>query len=200
MPEDIQSLIKKIQEEGIKKAEEKAKEIEEGAKRNAEEILRKAREEVESLLRETREKIAKEESYSRALLQQAARDLLLNLKREINQILGKILLIDIREVLTPERTAQVVESLIKGYRGEVSPEIVLTLKKEDCDFLGKYFLNKLKEEIKKGIVLKPSEEISGGFLISYDGGKSYFDFTDKGLAEYIGRYLKPRLKDLFNSL
>jgi len=47
--------------------------------------------------------------------------------------------------------------------------------------------------VKSGIVLKPSEQISGGFLISFDRGRSAYDFTDQGLAEYIGGYLKPKL-------
>ena len=47
--------------------------------------------------------------------------------------------------------------------------------------------------MEKKIILKPAEEISGGFTISFDNGKSCYDFTDKALAEYIGTYLKPKL-------
>jgi vacuolar-type H+-ATPase subunit E/Vma4 len=44
--------------------------------------------------------------------------------------------------------------------------------------------------------LRPAEEISGGFTISFDDGKSCYDFTDKALAEYIGIYLKPKLNQI----
>jgi len=67
-------------------------------------------------------------------------------------------------------------------------------------FNGKTVANKilkeLKEEAKKGIVLQPSDEIRAGFMISFDKGKSYFDFTDKALGEYISIHLQPRLRDL----
>jgi vacuolar-type H+-ATPase subunit E/Vma4 len=44
--------------------------------------------------------------------------------------------------------------------------------------------------------VQPSEDISSGFIISYDQGKSYFDFSDKALAEYIAGYLKPQLSEI----
>ncbi|MCM8798762.1 MAG: hypothetical protein NC821_04800, partial [Candidatus Omnitrophica bacterium] len=84
MAEDIQGLLKKIQEEGIKKAEEKAEQIEKEARKRAEEILSQAKEEAERLIKEAKEKISQEQSHTQTLLQQAARDLLLTLKKEIN--------------------------------------------------------------------------------------------------------------------
>jgi len=45
-------------------------------------------------------------------------------------------------------------------------------------------------------VLTSGEEISGGFTISFDSGKSCYDFTDKALADYIGTYLKPKLNQI----
>jgi len=198
MAEDIQGLLKKIQEEGIKKAEEKAKEIEEEAKKHAEEILNRAKEEAERLLKEAKEKIIQQEAYTKTLLKQSARDILLTLKKEINALLEKIIRLDIQKIIGPEELAKIITTLIKEYNKEISSEIIVLLKKEDAEILESHYLNKLKEEIKKGITIRISDELSGGFLISYDGGKSYFDFSDKALADYIGNFLKPKLKDLLN--
>jgi vacuolar-type H+-ATPase subunit E/Vma4 len=52
---------------------------------------------------------------------------------------------------------------------------------------------RLREETGKKIIVRPSGDISHGFSISFDSGKSCYDFSDKALAEYIGTYLKPRL-------
>ena len=73
------------------------------------------------------------------------------------------------------------------------------MKKEDQEKIEKGLLAELKEEVKKGITLKPSEDIAGGFIISYDAGKSHFDFTDKALAEYFSLYLKPKIGQMLNS-
>src|SRR4030043_484413 len=137
MAEEIKSLIEKIQQDGIKAAEEKAREIEDQAKKEADLILKNARVETERLLSGAKDNLAKMEQSQKALLAQAGRDFMLG----------------------------------------------------------------LKEEVKKGIVLKPSEEVRTGFLISFDNAKSYFDFSDQALSEYIGAYLKPKLAELLlNSL
>jgi vacuolar-type H+-ATPase subunit E/Vma4 len=73
---------------------------------------------------------------------------------------------------------------------------MVLVNKEDLESLEKNFLYKLREETKKNIILRPAEEISGGFTISFDNGKSSYDFTDKALAEYIGTYLKPKLNQI----
>ena len=36
----------------------------------------------------------------------------------------------------------------------------------------------------------------GGFRISYDAGKSWFDFTDKALTEYMGKFVNAQILDI----
>jgi len=86
--------------------------------------------------------------------------------------------------------------VVRNYSAGESSDITVFLKEEDVQVLEKNFLNKLREETKKKIMLRPAEEISGGFTISFDNGKSCFDFTDKALAEYIGTYVKPKLHQI----
>ncbi len=194
MAEEIKDLIEKIQQEGIKVAEDKAREIENLTRRQAEEIVKKAKAEAERLIAQAKAQISKEEASSKILLKQAGRDLLLSLKREINAMLEGLLAANLRQSLTPEGLVKILTTLIKNYGAEES--IVVLLKKEDLEILEKSFLATLKEEAKKGITLRPSEDIQAGFIISYDQGKSYYDFTDAALAEYIGSYLKPKLSEL----
>jgi cell division septum initiation protein DivIVA len=54
MAEEIKDLIQKIQEEGIKAAQEKAGQIEQEARQKAEGILRKARVDADKLLSEAK--------------------------------------------------------------------------------------------------------------------------------------------------
>src|SRR4030042_5805205 len=81
MAEEIQSLIEKIQQDGIKVAEEKAREIEDQAKKQADLILQNARGEAERLLSEAKDNLAKMEQSKKGLLAQEGRDLLLTLKQ-----------------------------------------------------------------------------------------------------------------------
>jgi V/A-type H+-transporting ATPase subunit E len=196
MAEEIKNLIEKIQQEGVQIAEEKAREIENQTRQKADEILGKAKKDAQDLIAEAKEKIAKTEDASKSSLKQTARDLILSLKKELNAMLNKLILSKVKETLTPEEMAKIITALIKDHKGKNKEEIIISLKKEDLHKLEKGLLSELSDEIKKGITLKPSDEISNGFIISFDAGKSHFDFSDEALAEYIGLYLKPKLAEL----
>ncbi len=196
MAEEIKDLIEKIQNEGVKVAEEKARSIEEAARQKAREILEKAGSQAAGLIAEAKEQNARLEASTQAALRQAGRDFILGLKKEINGLLDKLITLRLRQALNPEEMAKIIPALIKDYRGKTDGEAIISLKKEDLEEMAAGFLSELKEEIKKGITLKPSEDILGGFIISYDGGKSYFDFTDQALAEYISAYLAPKLSQI----
>ena len=127
---------------------------------------------------------------------QAGRDFLLSLRKEISAAIERIILQDVRQALSPETMHKILAEAIKHYGAGQKGEAVVTLKPEDAEALEKHYLAKLKEETRKGIILKPSGEISGGFTISFDAGRSQFDFTDSALADYIGTYLKPQLSEI----
>jgi V/A-type H+-transporting ATPase subunit E len=196
MTEDIKSLIEKINQEGVEAAEAKAGEIQQQAERQAEEILTRARKEAERLLAEAAEKIKTMEERQRQLLTQAGRDFLLSLRAEISAAIERIILQDVRQALALSELNKILAEVIRNYSAKEKGDIVISLKPRDAEELERHYLAKLKEETKKGITLKPSGEISGGFTISFDAGRSQFDFTDSALAEYVGKYLKPQLSQI----
>lgn len=196
MAEDINQLIEKIQQEGIQAAEEKAKEIQSQAKKDAGQIIEKAKNEAQIIILEAEDKIKRLEEASKTSLSQAGRNLLISLRKEINDSLGKVLILTVRQSLQAQELSKILHSLISESVKQNKSSIVISVSKEDSEKLEKTFLSGLKEEIKKGITLKGSEDISAGFLISYDAGKSHFDFTDEALADYIRGYLKPELAKL----
>ena len=193
MAEDLQGLIEKINEEGVKAAETKAKDIESEARRQAGEIVSKAAKKAEGIIAEAKSEVAKMEKSGEASLKQAGRDLLLSLRKEINTLLGRLLAERIHETLTPAEMVKTIVSLVKSYKGGERGGIVVSLNKGDLQKIEEVFLGELQGEIKKGLTLRPSEDIRGGFVISYDSGKSHYDFTDAALAEYLGLHLKPTL-------
>lgn len=198
MPEDIKGLIEKINTEGIRAAEIKASEIEAKAKKKAEEIILKAQEYSARLASEAKEEIRLMEAKQKILLTQAGRDFLLGLRKEINSMLERIIIFALRQALDQEGISKAILGLLKDYTSYIKGEVVISVKKDDLEPIKETLLAKLQDQIKKGILIKPSEEISGGFTISFDAGRSSFDFSDKAMAEYIGSYLKPKLKELLD--
>jgi len=196
MAEEIRDLIEKINLEGIKAAEVKAQNIEAAAKQRADDLLTQARLEAGEMIAAAKDRIRREDEKGKTLLAQAGRDLLLSLRKEIDAMLGRIVVSDIQQVLTPEALFKLLLEVVRNYNAGESSDITVLLNKKDVEPLEKIFLYKLREETKKKIILRPAEEISGGFTISFDSGKSCYDFTDKALAEYIGTYLRPKLNQI----
>ncbi|MEK7850135.1 MAG: hypothetical protein AAB213_04915 [Candidatus Omnitrophota bacterium] len=199
MAEDIKSLIAKINREGIATAESKARAIEEEARIKAGEILANARAEAERIIDGAKIQFQKDAEREKALLAQAGRDMLLVLKGQLNTMLDKVINIEIRKTLDSEELFKILSDLIQNICKQQDAAVVVSLSKEDLEKLEGGFLTKLKEQTKKKIVLCPAEDIRAGFTISFDAGKSQFDFSDKALTEYISLYLKPKLKAILQS-
>ncbi len=196
MSEDIQALIEKINEDGIKVAQEKALQIENQANLHALGIIKKAEENAEKIIRQAQERIAKDQKRNKALLIQASRDMLLNLRKEINDMLQKVINYQVKQSMPEEAVRNAIVEFIKNENKKHEGQIIVSVNKDDVEALGKTIILKLKENIKKEVVLRPTEDISAGLTISFDSGKSCYDFSDKAVAEYIGNYLKPKLNEL----
>jgi len=197
MAEDIKSLIDKINQEGIQAAEEKARQIQKEAEEKAGQLIKEAKAHAQQIIAEAEAEARRAEEKERALIKQAGRDLLLLARSEINAMLDKLIALEVRHALSADALAHILNSIIQDICKHQKAELIITLSKEDSAKLKETFLGKLKEEIKKQVMLKPSDEIKAGFVISFDAGKSQFDFSDKALAEYISTFLKPKLKEVF---
>ena len=196
MAEEIRDLIEKINKEGIRAAEEKAQIIESAAKQRADEILSLAKREAEEIVAAAKDRVRREDEKEKILLAQAGRDLLLSLRKEINAMLDCIVVAEVRDALTPEALSGIISGAVRNYCSAKQGNVTVFLNNGDLEILDKHFMNKLSEETKKTIILRPSKEISGGFTISFDEGKSCHDFTDRALADNIGTLLKPKLNQI----
>ena len=112
MEEDIKELIEKIQEDGIRVAQEKANQIESQARQKADEIIKNAKTEADKIIKAAKDMVAKMENTSLASLKQASRDLLLSLRKEISALLDKVIASAANEALTPNELAKILTVLI----------------------------------------------------------------------------------------
>ncbi len=198
MAEELKGLIEKIRQEGVEAAKKKASEIEEEAKRTAEKIRAGARDDADTITSRAKSEAEKTEKRTRDTLEQAARDMLLTLRKTMGAMLDTVVHTHVRASLKPEEMRDVLAKMIGSARREDSSDITVSVSKEDMKKVEAGLFKALGEEAKKGITIRPSENIQGGFVISYDGGKSHFDFSEKALAEYIGTHLKPTLKKILD--
>jgi V/A-type H+-transporting ATPase subunit E len=197
MSDTLNTLIEKIQREGIEEAEAKAQQIETEASERARRMIEEAKTKADLLLSETRHSIDKIKKSEETALKHAGRNLLISLRQEINATLLKVIKEDIRETLSDEMLYGIIERLILEQSANPKNDIVVILTPQELTALGSFLVN-LQERIKKCITLQHSDQFDRGFVISYDAGKSYFDFSDHALGEAVMKYLKPRLAAILN--
>lgn len=195
MSENLKGLLEKINQEGIKLAEENRKAIEDKAGKEAEKILSDAKKLADEIVRKAKADAEKTKASSDLSIKQASRDLLLSLKEDIRKMLNKIVSGEITKAMTSEEIADILAGLIDRYaekNGQLS-DIKALVKKEDLEKIKSTFVSKLKDKVRSGVEFRPSANINAGFSISFDKGRSYFDFSEEGLLETLCAYLNPEL-------
>ncbi|MBM3247824.1 MAG: hypothetical protein FJZ10_00130 [Candidatus Omnitrophica bacterium] len=198
MPEQLKDLLDKIKNEGIKAAEDKARQIESEAKKNADRIVSEAKRQAQDMIDGAKQEAEKLKESGEASLQQAARNLLLSVKNEIKLLFEKVISAKVSGVLSDRQLGSIISKVIEKYIERKAPvvDIKVLLRKSDLDKLKNTFISGLKTKLKEKIEFKPVPDIKAGFLISFDKGKSFYEFTDEALTESLSAYLSQELAKL----
>ena len=145
MTQQVKELIDKIKKEGIQEAEQKAKAILSQAEQKAQTIIQQAQQNAQKIIAQAEQDNQKKEQVSEAAIKQSARDLILNLRKEINKILSSIIATDVKETLTSENLKSIIEMVIKNYidAHKDVQDISVILSSKDLDVLKKGFFAKI---------------------------------------------------------
>lgn len=189
MSQQIQELINKIKSDGINEAQVKAKHIEDEAHKKAVEILNEAKAKAQKIISDAQQDTLKMQKAAEVAIAQAGRNSMLSLRKEIEVMLKNIVLKQVRDSLTPQQTVAILEGVIKQYVKENSSSAQITLSPADAQEIKDGLIAKLQKELKNPLVFKTSSEMAKGFAVSFDSGKSSFDFSDASLAEFLSAYV-----------
>jgi len=198
MAQEIKDLIAKIQQEGIQAAQVQAAQIKADAEKNSLKIISEANSQAKKIIEQANSQAKKIDDSTQATLKQAGRDMLISLRQEIISMLERLIKLDLRQSLAVEELSTIIAALIKNAPLALGSQIVVSLNPQDKDKLEQGFLKQLIAETKKSIVLKSTDGIDSGFIISFDAGKSIFDFSGQALSDYISGCLRPELSKILN--
>lgn len=197
MTVQVQELIDKIKNEGIQQAENKAADIEAQAQKIAEDIVKEAKQEKERILKNAKQEAERFRASAEAAILQASRDMILSLHKKIEQTLQTLISTEVKASLSSEQLGEIIAAVIKEYVKDSSKaDIKVYLNKSDAEKLSVGVLKKLQSQIKQPIEFESAGDVDKGFVISFDGGKSSFDFSDQSLSEYIGAFLNEEVSGL----
>ena len=190
----IQDLITSIKTDGIEKARAEADEIIRKAKDEADSIIKSANEEKERILTSARREIETERKSAEEKLRQAARDASLGLKKSIQDELEVIMRESVEASLDSALLKSLIETVVSSSLVSDNAEIVIS--ESDKDKVALSFIKGLAEKLNKGLTLKTSAALSGGFLVKSGDGSSYFDLSDEEISKMLYPFLSENLRKL----
>ena len=196
---NLDSLIKRLQEDGIKMAETLAEEIISKAEESAALILKQAGHKAQGMIERAKDEIARKESRFRKNLEQAARDVMIGVKRSIMDTFYALLQQECKVILSGATTFEamflaVFDGLNK--KKETAGEFEIWVSNEDREAVFSFLLSAFKDKMKTGIDVKAKPYIGAGFKIGVKGEHIYYDLTDEGVAALLSEYIFPELEKL----
>jgi V/A-type H+/Na+-transporting ATPase subunit E len=201
MPEELQSLLEKINEEGIKKAEETKNRIIGDAGTEAGKIIGDARAKADEIARKAQAEADTIKSRSEAAVRQAVRDIAITLRGEILDRFKNVVKEATGDAMTPDLMGKIILEMVKNYNaknpsGEADIELILPAK--DLDAMEKLFKSGLVNSLKKNPSISLGRNFAAGVKISFKGDDVFFDFSDEAISDMICAYVGPRLAAVIN--
>lgn len=198
MTADLQGLIEQIRREGVDKAEAEAAQVLARAKERAAEIVKAAETQAAARLKkaETDAQVFTERSIK--TLEQAARDVLIEVGHGVENILKRIVLESVGEALTPQVLIDMMLAIVRAYveRGMEENRIEVLISPQDQKKLVALYLEKYRQELVKGVEIRTDDQIIRGFKVSVKDNNLYHDFTREAIADALGQFLRPQLVEI----
>ncbi len=197
MAEELQSLLEKINSEGVKKAEAERDAILAAAKIEADKIIADAKAQAEATRSRAEAEAEALKNRAESAIRQAARDIVLELKAELEARLRTAIENAGAAALTPEFMASLISELAAKFAASPDTEISVRSAVRDADALDAALRGALANSFKQQPKVLRDGAIRGGFEVSFGDGQLYFDFTEEALTELVGAYAGEGIARIF---
>ncbi len=194
----VEQLISKIKNEGIKAAEDNAEKIIQDAEQKAESIIKDAEKKAVEITAAAQADALRFENSAKASVKQAGRDVILTVRKNLSDIFDRLLKTETDKALTANVMEEIIVNTINKWDKTETGNFIIEIPEKDSDTLQKVLTSRLSEEIKNGLEIKTAKNMEKGFFISSKDGSAYFNFSDEGIAEALSEYLNPKLATLIS--
>jgi len=194
MTVQLGNLIEKIRKEGVEEGQLVSQKIIQEATARADRMVEEAKQEAAQMLEEAQKKSRAFQKSGELAVQQAARDVVLQLKRQIDALFDRVFKREISATLTPETVRDIILNLVDQWTAGAGAEIVFNEKEKTQ--IERLLFAGIRKELKNTLVLSGSTEIGHGFRIGMKGESVQYEFTDESISQTLKQYLKPRLKEI----
>lgn len=187
MAEELQSLIEKINRDGVEKATAEAERIVSAAKEQAAAIVKAAKDEAAryAVAAEADAKASAERAQE--TLRQAARDAVISVEGSVTRLLEKILASNVNAALSDPAAAAAIA-------GEAVRDVVTTGEISAAAKIAEALKAQLAAKANFTVVI--NETLGSGFNVKLDGGRVEHDFTGATVAAELAKRLRHDLAAL----
>jgi len=192
----LQELLDRIKREGVDAARSEAERFLAEAEARKKAMLDAAEREAAAIVEKAKVDAARTEEAGKAALLQASRDLLLSFRDRLQALLDKLVRAETTSSYGPEVLAEAIPAVLKALAAGGAEDLAVLLPAEVLKRLEARLTARLSTELKKGVELRPSEELTAGFRVSEKGGAAYYDFSAEAVAELLSRHVNARLSEI----
>lgn len=188
MAEDLQSLLEKINRDGVEKAQAQADGILADAKAKAAAIVKEAEDTAAKAKAASEKAAADYAERAKETIRQAARDTVLAVEAAVTKTLENLLAKDVKAALSDSSAA--ARLAMKAIEGLAGAAEVAAANKELASAL------KAQLAAKGDIKVVLDETLDSGFTVRTDGGRVEHSFTGATVAEELAKALRSDLAAL----
>jgi V/A-type H+-transporting ATPase subunit E len=195
MSEELQSLLDRIEKDGVDKANARADEIVAAAEAKAAELVKNAEAQAAAYMVKAEEDSKAFETRSAKALDQSARDVILSVERSVAAIFARIAGEEIAQALDIETVRSCVASLIESYTkaDAEGTRLAITLSDKQSADVVAYLSQKFQTQLTNGVTIEGSDVIGSGFKVAVTDKEVEHDFTGQAVAEALGNLLRTDL-------
>lgn len=196
MDSKLKELTEKIYNEGVDKAEKEAAEIIKNAEEQAEKTIKEAEKKAEAIIEKAEKDAADLKKNIESEIKLSARQSINSLKQQITELISaKISSEETQKALDDKDFVKniiekIIDSFIKSDSQNINMNILLS--ENDKTALDKYFADKQKSLLSKGLEIKFSDKIKSGFELAPKDGSFKISFSDETFEAFFKNYLKTR--------
>lgn len=198
MAEELQSLLEKIQKDGIDRAETEAKSIVGNAQAKAAALIKDAEARAARIVEDANKESKALIERGGKSLEQAARDVVLSVRDAISRMFAGVVRHNVARVLDRETLARLLVDAVKAYMAGAAKgtRLDVLLPQAQADELARHLLGSLSEELRKGVDVRGDDRVLTGFHIRVTKEEVVHDFSEAAITTAICELLRPNLAEV----
>jgi len=198
MAEQLQSLLERIQKDGVEKADAESQRLIDEATAKAAKIVSDAEAEARRKLEQAEQDGQAFAERGRVSLEQAARDVVISVGEALNRALKEIASADIKQSLDANTVGNMLQHLVEAYAQSASgtQRVDVLLPEDRQKEVTDYLMSRFAENMREGLTIKPDSSLVSGFRVSMVDDEIEHDFTEDAITTALCELVRPHIADI----